>query len=45
MKLCLARLINEYRIVPSSDEKHGLKIVEQIVIAPEKLFVKLEKRC
>ena len=44
IKLCLARLINEYRIIPSLDEKHKLKIGEEIVIAPEKVFIKLEKR-
>ncbi len=44
IKLCLARLITEYRILPSLDEKHKLNIGEEIVIAPEKVFVKLEKR-
>jgi len=44
IKLCLARLINEYRILPSFDEKHKLNIGEEIVIAPEKVFVKLDKR-
>lgn len=44
IKLCLARLITEYRILPSLDEKHQMKVGEQIVIAPEKVFVKLEKR-
>jgi hypothetical protein len=44
IKLCLARLINEYRILPSLDEKHKLNIREEVVMAPEKVFVKLEKR-
>ncbi len=44
IKLCLARLINEYRILPSSSEEYKLNIGEEIVIAPEKVFVKLEKR-
>jgi cytochrome P450 len=44
IKSCLARLINEYRILPSFDEKHKLNIGEEIVIAPEKVFVKLDKR-
>ncbi len=44
IKLCLARLINEYRILPSLDEKHKLNIGEEIVIVPEKVFVILEKR-
>ncbi len=44
IKQCLARLINEYRILPSLDEKHKLNIEEILVIAPEKVYVKLEKR-
>jgi hypothetical protein len=44
IKLCLARLISEYRILPSLDEKHKLNIGEEVVIAPDKVFVKLEKR-
>ncbi len=44
IKLCLARLISEYRILPSLDEKHKLNIGEELVIAPDKVFVKLEKR-
>ena len=43
-KLCLARLISEYRILPSLDEKHKLKIEEELVITPDKVFVRLEKR-
>lgn len=44
IKLCLARLINEYRILPSSDETYKLNIGEEVVIAPEKVFIRLEKR-
>jgi len=44
IKECLARLINEYRILPSLDEKHKFNVGEVLVIAPEKVFVKLEKR-
>ena len=44
IKLCLARLITEYRILPSLDENHKLMVGEVLVIAPEKVFVKLEKR-
>lgn len=44
IKLCLVRLINEYRILPSLDEKHKLNIGEEVVIAPEKVYIKLEKR-
>ena len=44
IKLCLARLINEYRILPSVEEKYKLNIGEEVVITPEKVCVKLEKR-
>ncbi len=44
IKLCLARLISEYRILPSLDDKHKLNVEEVVVMAPEKVFVKLEKR-
>jgi hypothetical protein len=41
MKLCLIRLINEYRILPSEE---NLNISEQFVLAPKNVFVKLQKR-
>jgi hypothetical protein len=44
IKLCLARLIHEYRILPPSHEKYELNLHEGIVIAPEKVLIKLEKR-
>jgi hypothetical protein len=44
IKLCLAQLITQYRLLPSSDEKYKLNISEEIVITPQNVFVKLEKR-
>ncbi|CAF3944887.1 unnamed protein product [Adineta steineri] len=44
IKLCLVRLINEYQLLPASDEKYKMNIREHIVIQPEKVFVRLEKR-
>ncbi|CAF0846572.1 unnamed protein product [Adineta steineri] len=44
IKLCLAQLISAYHILPSSSEGYKINTEEQIVIAPEKVFVKLEKR-
>ncbi|CAF3694472.1 unnamed protein product [Rotaria sp. Silwood1] len=44
IKLCLVRLINEYRILPTDDIEQKLNITEQFVVAPEHVYVKLEKR-
>jgi hypothetical protein len=44
IKLCLARLIHEYRILPPSNEKYELNRREGIVIVPEQVLIKLEKR-
>ncbi|CAF3981022.1 unnamed protein product [Rotaria sordida] len=44
IKSCLARLMNTYQILPPSQEKYELNMCEEIVITPEKVFVKLEKR-
>ncbi|CAF4198958.1 unnamed protein product, partial [Rotaria sordida] len=44
IKSCLARLMSTYQILPPSQEKYELNMCEEIVITPEKVFVKLEKR-
>jgi len=43
-KMCLIRLLREYRILTGSKIEKGLKQEEKIVIQPNGIFVKLEKR-
>jgi hypothetical protein len=44
IKLCLARLVHQYRILPSSNENYKLNLHESIIVAPEEVLIKLEKR-
>ena len=44
MKLALIRLISEYRLIPDENHSNQLKLVEQIVVTPERIHVQLEKR-
>jgi cytochrome P450 len=43
-KMYLIRLLREYRILPGDKIEKGLKQEEKIVIQPNGIFVKLEKR-
>jgi cytochrome P450 len=44
LKMCLVRLLREYRILPGDKIEEGLKQEERLVIQPNGIFVKLEKR-
>ena len=43
-KMCLIRLLRQYRILPGDKVEEGFKRVEKLVIQPNAIFVKLEKR-
>jgi cytochrome P450 len=44
LKMCLIRLLRQYRILPGDKIAEGFKIVERLVFQPDAIFVKLEKR-
>ncbi|CAF0791603.1 unnamed protein product [Rotaria sordida] len=44
LKLCLIQLLCQYRILPSDKTEEGFKQEETVVIQPNAIFVKLEKR-
>ncbi|CAF4626543.1 unnamed protein product, partial [Rotaria sp. Silwood2] len=44
LKLCLIHLLNQYRILPTDKTEKGFKLEERVVIQPDAIFVKLEKR-
>jgi cytochrome P450 len=44
LKMCLIRLLRQYRILPGDKIEEGLKREERFVIQPGGIFVKLEKR-
>ena len=44
LKMCLARLLHIYTILPGDDIEEGFKTNEKLVIQPEAVYIKLEKR-
>ncbi len=44
LKMCLIRLLRQYRILPGDKIEEGFKLVERIVIQPDAIFVKLQRR-
>jgi cytochrome P450 len=44
LKMCLMRLLRQYRILPGDKLEDGLQIREITVIQPSAIFIKLEKR-
>jgi cytochrome P450 len=44
LKMCLIRLLRQYRILPGDKIEEGFKRQETSVILPNAIFVKLEKR-
>ena len=45
LKICLIQLLRQYRILPGDKIEEGFKQQERLVIQPDAIFVKLEKRC
>jgi len=43
LKMCLIRLLRQYRILPGDKLEDGFKVREINVIQPNAIFVKLEK--
>jgi hypothetical protein len=44
LKMCLIQLLRQYRILPGDQIEEGFKQQERLVIQPNAIFVKLEKR-
>jgi len=44
LKMSLIRLLNEYRVVPGEQIEKGFQRQERLVIQPNAIYVKLEKR-
>jgi cytochrome P450 len=44
LKMCLVELLRLYRILPGDKLEEGFKQQERLVIQPDAIFVKLEKR-
>lgn len=44
IKICLIRLLRQYRILTSEKIEEGFQKQERLVIQPNAIFVKLEKR-
>ncbi|CAF0990126.1 unnamed protein product [Rotaria sp. Silwood1] len=44
LKMCLIQLLRQYRILPGDKIEEGFKRQERIVIQPDAIFVKIEKR-
>ncbi len=44
LKMCLIRLLRQYQILPGDKIEEGFKREERLVIQPDAIFVKLEKR-
>ena len=44
LKMCLIRLLSQYRMLPGDKIEEGFKLEERFVIQPGAVFVKLEKR-
>ena len=44
LKLCLARLLRQYSILPSEKIEQGFVLRETAVIQPDAIYIKLEKR-
>ena len=44
IKLALVRVIDQYRILPVSNQAKNFNLKEEIVIAPESVVIQLEKR-
>ena len=44
IKICLVRLLRQYIILPGDKLEEGFKRKEILVMQPEAIFVKLEKR-
>ncbi|CAF0908761.1 unnamed protein product [Rotaria sordida] len=45
LKLCLARLLHQYSILPGKQIEQGFIRREILVIQPDAVYIKLEKRC
>ncbi|CAF3917122.1 unnamed protein product [Rotaria sordida] len=44
LKICLIQLLRQYRILPGDKIEEGFQRQERIVIQPDAIFIKLEKR-
>jgi cytochrome P450 len=44
LKMCLIRLLLQYKILPGDKLEEGFKRQEKFVIQPNAIYVKLEKR-
>ena len=44
IKMCLIRLLRQYRILPGDKIEQGFQLQEKIVIQPDAIFVKFEER-
>ena len=44
LKVCLIRLLREYHIMAGDKIEEGFRREERLVIQPDAIFVKLEKR-
>ena len=44
IKICLTRLLRDYTILPGEHLESKFKLIDEIVIAPEEVWVKLQKR-
>ncbi|CAF5169249.1 unnamed protein product, partial [Rotaria sp. Silwood1] len=44
LKLCLIQLLRQYRILPDDKTEVGFKQEERLIIQPNAILVKLEKR-
>jgi cytochrome P450 len=44
LNICLIRLLRQYRILPDEKIEEGFKRHERLVIQPDAIFVKLERR-
>ncbi|CAF1402470.1 unnamed protein product [Didymodactylos carnosus] len=44
LKMCLARLLHTYTIQPGDKFKEGMTLTEKLVITPQAINVRLEKR-
>ncbi len=44
LKMCLARLLHTYNILPGENIEKGMVQRQNAIIAPEAIYVRLEKR-
>jgi len=44
LKMCLSQLLRQYIILPGEDIEKGFKHQETLLIQPDAVYIKLEKR-